>query len=163
LLAAGGGLALAGGARRYRRDLDAARARLAAVDRTVIETAFGAVEYAERGAGEPLLAIQAIFGGCDQGLVSVDGLFPGRRVIAAVGTPLVPQAVLGNPHPLWQPISERDAQHVIEEIQGRGPRLVALSGHDSTRGPTTRSAAPLATATAPCAREKNCGSPPPMR
>jgi len=52
--------------------------------------------------------------------------------VHAVGTPLVPQAVLGNPHPPWQPISERDAQHVIEEIQGRGPRLVALSGHDST-------------------------------
>jgi hypothetical protein len=58
-------------ARRYRRDRDAARARLAAVDRTVIDTAFGVVEYAERGAGEPLLAIHAIFGGCDQGLVSV--------------------------------------------------------------------------------------------
>lgn len=84
LLAAGGGLVLAGGglARRYRRDRDAARARLAAVDRTAVETAFGAVEYAERGAGEPLLAIHAIFGGCDQGLVSVDDLFPGRRVIA---------------------------------------------------------------------------------
>src|SRR5215470_6014455 len=52
--------------------------------------------------------------------------------VRAAGTPLVPQAILGNPHPPWQPISERDAQHVIEEIQGRGPRLVALSGHDST-------------------------------
>jgi len=84
LAAVGGGLALADGglARRYHRDRDAARARLAAVDRTVIETAFGAVEYVERGAGEPLLAIHGIFGGCDQGLVSVDGLFPGRRVIA---------------------------------------------------------------------------------
>jgi pimeloyl-ACP methyl ester carboxylesterase len=62
--------------------MDAARARLAAVDRTVIKTSSGAVEYAERGAGEPLLAIHAIFGGCDLGLVSVDDLFPGRRVIA---------------------------------------------------------------------------------
>jgi pimeloyl-ACP methyl ester carboxylesterase len=84
LLAAGGASVTAGAglARRYRRDLDAARARLAAVDRTVIQTPSGAVEYAERGAGEPLLAIHAIFGGCDQGLVSVDDLFPGRRVIA---------------------------------------------------------------------------------
>lgn len=40
------------------------------------------MECAERGTGEPLLAIHAIFGGCDQGPVSVDGLFPGRRVIA---------------------------------------------------------------------------------
>ncbi len=84
LLAVGGGSVIAGGglARRYRRDMDAARARLAAVDRTVLETSSGAVEYAERGAGEPLLAIHAIFGGCDAGLVSVDDLFPGRRVIA---------------------------------------------------------------------------------
>ena len=47
-------------------------------------------------------------------------------------TPLVPQAVIGNPHPPWQPISERDAEHVLAEIQARGPQLIALSGHDST-------------------------------
>jgi pimeloyl-ACP methyl ester carboxylesterase len=84
LAAVSGGSVIAAGwlGRRYQHDLDAARARLAAVDRTVIETACGAVEYAERGAGEPLLAIHAIFGGCDQALVSVDDLFPGRRVIA---------------------------------------------------------------------------------
>jgi pimeloyl-ACP methyl ester carboxylesterase len=79
-----GGAVIGGGglARRYRHDVDAARARLAAVDRTVISTAFGAVEYAERGAGEPVLAIHGIFGGCDQGLLSVGELCPGRRVIA---------------------------------------------------------------------------------
>jgi hypothetical protein len=27
---------------------------------------------------------------------------------------------------------ERDAEHVLAEIEARGPRLVALSGHDST-------------------------------
>ena len=48
------------------------------------------------------------------------------------GTPLLPQAVLGNPHWPWQPIGERDATEVIEQIRGRGPRVVALSGHDST-------------------------------
>jgi 7,8-dihydropterin-6-yl-methyl-4-(beta-D-ribofuranosyl)aminobenzene 5'-phosphate synthase len=47
-------------------------------------------------------------------------------------TPLVPQAILGNPHPPWQPISERDAEHALEEIAARGPQLVALSSHDST-------------------------------
>ena len=52
--------------------------------------------------------------------------------VHAAGTPLVPQAVLGNPNPPWQPISERDAEHVLAEIQARGPRMVALSGHDST-------------------------------
>lgn len=48
------------------------------------------------------------------------------------GTGLLPQAVLGNPHWPWQPISETDAEEVIAAIRERGPRLVALSGHDST-------------------------------
>ena len=52
--------------------------------------------------------------------------------VHAAGTALVPQAVLGNPNPPWRPISERDAAHVLDEIEARGPRLVALSGHDST-------------------------------
>lgn len=52
--------------------------------------------------------------------------------VHATGTALMPQAVLGNPHPPWQPIGERDAEHVLEEIEARGPRIVALSGHDST-------------------------------
>ena len=47
-------------------------------------------------------------------------------------TPLVPQAVLGNPYPPWRPIGERDVAHVLEEIAARGPHLVALSSHDST-------------------------------
>ena len=37
---------------RYRRDISAARARLAAVERRVISTQWGAVEYAERGGGD---------------------------------------------------------------------------------------------------------------
>jgi hypothetical protein len=57
--------ALAGGsagasqrlARWYRLDRDAAYAHLAAVNRTTVVTRFGTVEYAERGSGEPLLAI----------------------------------------------------------------------------------------------------------
>jgi 7,8-dihydropterin-6-yl-methyl-4-(beta-D-ribofuranosyl)aminobenzene 5'-phosphate synthase len=49
-----------------------------------------------------------------------------------LGTPLVPQAVLGNRNWPWRPIGERDATHVIEQIRLRGPRVVALSGHDST-------------------------------
>ena len=32
----------------------------------------------------------------------------------------------------WRPIGERDAGHVLDQIAGRGPRLVALSAHDST-------------------------------
>ena len=49
-----------------------------------------------------------------------------------LGTPLLPQALLGNPHWPWQPIGERDATEVIEQIRARGPRVVAVSGHDST-------------------------------
>jgi hypothetical protein len=100
-----GGAVIGGGglARRYRHDVDAARARLAAVDRTVISTAFGAVEYAERGAGEPVLAIHGIFGGCDQGLLSVGELCPGRRVIAP--RDLATSAPPGRPapHPRTRP------------------------------------------------------------
>ena len=47
-------------------------------------------------------------------------------------TPLVPQAVLGSPYPPWRRIGEADVAHVLDEIAARGPRLVALSGHDST-------------------------------
>lgn len=46
-------IAAAGVYLRYRRDVNAARARLAAVDRHVISTRWGAVEYAELGAGDP--------------------------------------------------------------------------------------------------------------
>lgn len=52
--------------------------------------------------------------------------------VRAMGTPLMVQATLGNPNFLSRPISERDADAVIEEINARGPRLVALSSHDST-------------------------------
>jgi pimeloyl-ACP methyl ester carboxylesterase len=70
-------------ARHYRDDLDAAYARLAAVERTTLLTRFGAVEYAERGRGQPVLSIHGSFGGCDAGLASLRGLIPpGRRVIA---------------------------------------------------------------------------------
>jgi 7,8-dihydropterin-6-yl-methyl-4-(beta-D-ribofuranosyl)aminobenzene 5'-phosphate synthase len=53
--------------------------------------------------------------------------------VHAFGTPLLPQAVLGNPNWPWRPISEDDARRVIRTIEERGPSLVALSGHDSTQ------------------------------
>jgi len=52
--------------------------------------------------------------------------------VHALGTPFIPQAVLGNPHWPWRPISEQDVAHVLAELDERGPRLVALSAHDST-------------------------------
>ena len=70
-------------AQRYRDDLDAACARLAAIERTVLLTRFGAVEYAQSGCGEPLLSIHGSFGGCDAGLASLRSLIPlDRRVVA---------------------------------------------------------------------------------
>jgi pimeloyl-ACP methyl ester carboxylesterase len=66
---------------RYRRDLNAARARLAAVDRHVISTRWGAVEYAERGSGDPVLVVHGIFQNCVGGLFSVRD-FSDRRFIA---------------------------------------------------------------------------------
>ncbi len=84
------------------------------------------------GCGHP--RIEQILGVAEHVLdVSIRAVVGGLHLpVHAAGTPLIPQAVLGNPHPPWQPIGERDAEHVIEEIRARGPRLVALSGHDST-------------------------------
>jgi hypothetical protein len=49
---------------RYRRDINAARLRLAAVERHVVRTQWGAVEYAERGHGDPVLVVHGIFYNC---------------------------------------------------------------------------------------------------
>ena len=66
---------------RYRRDMNAARARLAAVDRHVVSTQWGAVEYAERGHGDPVLVVHGIFHNCVGGLLSVRD-YSDRRFIA---------------------------------------------------------------------------------
>jgi 7,8-dihydropterin-6-yl-methyl-4-(beta-D-ribofuranosyl)aminobenzene 5'-phosphate synthase len=52
--------------------------------------------------------------------------------VHALGTPLIPQAVFGSPHWPWKPIGEQDVHDAIEALRERGPRIVALSGHDST-------------------------------
>jgi pimeloyl-ACP methyl ester carboxylesterase len=67
---------------RYRRDMSAARARLATMERHVLSTPWGAVEYAERGDGEPVLVVHGIFQHCVAGLFSVRDLLLDRRVIA---------------------------------------------------------------------------------
>lgn len=67
---------------RYRRDLNAARARLTAVKRHVIPTPWGAVEYAERGSGDPVLVVHGIFHNCVGGLLSVRDVLTDRRVVA---------------------------------------------------------------------------------
>ena len=64
-----------------------------AEDRRVVSTAFGDVEYAERGRGEPVLLVHGIFHGCDGGLMSTGDLPHDRRFIAPsrfgyLGSPL---------------------------------------------------------------------------
>ena len=48
--------------RRYRRDLAEARTRLSEVHRREVPSDWGAIEYAGRGDGEPLLVLHGIFG-----------------------------------------------------------------------------------------------------
>jgi pimeloyl-ACP methyl ester carboxylesterase len=96
-VAAGIAIPAVGLSLRYRRDLSAARARLASVDRHIIPTQWGAVEYAERGFGEPVLVVHGIYHNCVGGLLSVRDLFPNRRVIAPsrfgyLGSSLPPSA-----------------------------------------------------------------------
>jgi 7,8-dihydropterin-6-yl-methyl-4-(beta-D-ribofuranosyl)aminobenzene 5'-phosphate synthase len=84
------------------------------------------------GCGHP--PIEHVLGVTEQVLgVPIRAVVGGLHLpVHALGTPWLPQAVLGNPHWPWHPIDERDATHAIEQIRARGPRIVALSGHDST-------------------------------
>ena len=82
---------------RYRRHLAGAEARLEEVERRVIASPYGPVEYAERGSGRPLLVSHGICPGCDGGLLSVRNLLDDRRVIAPsrfgyLGSALPPSA-----------------------------------------------------------------------
>jgi pimeloyl-ACP methyl ester carboxylesterase len=81
-LAGGVAIAASGVYLRYWRDMNGARARIAAVDRRVVSTEWGAVEYAEQGQGNPVLVAHGIFHNCVGGLLSGRDLFADRRVIA---------------------------------------------------------------------------------
>lgn len=59
-----------------------ARHRLDAVERRVVVGPSGPIEFADRGAGAPVLVSHGIFHGCDGGLLSVRDLVHDRRVIA---------------------------------------------------------------------------------
>ena len=74
-------LAASGVYLRYRHDLNAARARIDAVERHLVPTRWGAVEYAERGSGDPVLIVHGIFHNCVGALLSVRDLGD-RRFIA---------------------------------------------------------------------------------
>lgn len=109
---------------RYRRDLRAARARLAIVKRRVIATPFGAVEYAERGSGDPVLVVHGIFHNCVGGLLSVRDLLTDRRIIAPsrfgyLGSSMPPHAT---------PAAQADAfAALLDTIGIRQIDVVALS------------------------------------
>jgi 7,8-dihydropterin-6-yl-methyl-4-(beta-D-ribofuranosyl)aminobenzene 5'-phosphate synthase len=65
--------------------------------------------------------------------VPIKGIVGGLHLpVHWFGTPLILQGTLGNPNWPWKPISEQDVAAAIREITLRGPRLVALSSHDST-------------------------------
>ena len=99
---------------RYRRDMNAARARVAAVDRHVVSTEWGAVEYAEHGRGDPVLVVHGILQNCVGGLLSVRDLFTDRRVIAPsrfgyLGSSMPPNAT---------PAAQADAFVALLDILG---------------------------------------------
>jgi pimeloyl-ACP methyl ester carboxylesterase len=66
---------------RYRKEIGAIRDEVESGS-TIAETAAGDVEYAETGAGEPLLMIHGAGGGYDQGLLIARDFAEGHRVIA---------------------------------------------------------------------------------
>ena len=68
---------------RYRRDIRAARRRLAALDRRTVDTQFGKVEYIDQGEGPVVLVIHGITQGADGGLreLAADLVPPGHRVV----------------------------------------------------------------------------------
>src|SRR5687768_16015728 len=65
---------------RYRRDLNAARLRVAAVEGHAVLTQWGAVEYAERGSGDPVLVVHGIFQHCISVLFTVRDFSDGRFI-----------------------------------------------------------------------------------
>jgi pimeloyl-ACP methyl ester carboxylesterase len=94
--------------------MKAARARLAAVDRHVVSTAWGAVEYAEQGHGDPVLVAHGIFHNCVGGLLEVRDLLTDRRVIAPsrfgyLGSSMPPNAT---------PAAQADAFAALLDILG---------------------------------------------
>ena len=109
---------------RYRRDMNAARARTAAVKRRVISTPCGAVEYAERGSGDSVLVMHGIFQDCVGGLLSVRDLLTDRRVIAPsrfgyLGSSMPPNAT---------PAAQADAfAALLDALDIRQIDVVALS------------------------------------
>jgi 2-hydroxy-6-oxonona-2,4-dienedioate hydrolase len=123
--AAGGVAALGAGgvASTYWRDMTRIREELAAQKSTVIETSFGALEYAEAGEGAPLMMIHGTGGGFDQGLLFAGQLVDaGYRVIAPSRF-----GYLKSDFP-DDPSSENQADALVELIDHLGIERIAIAG-----------------------------------
>jgi pimeloyl-ACP methyl ester carboxylesterase len=68
---------------RYQRDMEAARGRLASLERHVVHTQLGRIEYIDRGEGPVVLVVHGITQGADGGLreLATDLVPAGYRVI----------------------------------------------------------------------------------
>ncbi|MGY6707283.1 MAG: alpha/beta fold hydrolase [Rhizobiaceae bacterium] len=123
--AAGGVAALGAGgvASAYWRDMTRIRGELGAQPSTVIQTRFGALEYAEAGKGAPLLMIHGTGGGFDQGL-----LFAGRLVDAGYRV-IAPSrfGYLKSDFP-DDPSSENQADAFVELLDHLGIERIAVAG-----------------------------------
>lgn len=85
LAVAGGATAFAALAREYatyRRERDAAYARVAPTEHHVADTPVGDVEYRERGTGVPVLVSHGIVGGCDQAMQIGTSVVDDARIVA---------------------------------------------------------------------------------
>ena len=123
--AAGGVAALGAGgvASTYWRDMTRIREELAAQKSTVIETSFGALEYAEAGEGAPLMMIHGTGGGFDQGLLFAGQLVDaGYRVIAPSRF-----GYLKSDFP-DDPSSENQADALVELLDHLGIDRIAIAG-----------------------------------
>jgi pimeloyl-ACP methyl ester carboxylesterase len=115
---------------RYRRDIEAARRRLAARQHHSIQTHYGSVQYAEHGQGPPLLFSHPLVGGFDVGLgCAQTWIGDGFRVIAPsrfgyLGSSL-PQGIL--------PADQADAYAVL--LDRLGIQRAAIVGY-SAGGPS---------------------------
>src|SRR5215211_4090808 len=115
---------------RYRIDIEAARRRLAAREHHSIQTPYGAVQYAERGQGSPLLFSHPLVGGYDVGLGCAESwIGDGFRVIASsrfgyLGSSLPPGAM---------PADQADAYALL--LDALGIERAAVAGF-SAGGPS---------------------------
>lgn len=125
LLAGGAAMAVGAGTigSFYSSAMRQARQRVAAVGGTVIESRFGALEYAEAGSGLPVLMIHGSGGGCDQGLLFA-------RPLASAGFRLIAPSRFGYLRSAFpdDPSSENQADAFVDLLDHLGLDRVAVIG-----------------------------------